>query len=214
MKSGAAENANAALKASNSNYVLGHAPSRGDSRRPSTSPSGACQNSKTSAPTSASPSSPASGEIAPRPSRRFDSGRRSRSADGQGRRPLALPPKHMQLKWRVPHCGQRRMRGPVMKLRIALVTAILLETCGTLHAQNWFPNSEHHDVSWEYRDNHRDNHDYGGEISDTARQACEPEVFRLCVRYIPDRDAITACLHNNLTRLNTDCRAVMQGRLK
>ena len=101
-----------------------------------------------------------------------------------------------------------------MKLRIALVSALLLETCGTLHAQNWFPNSQRHDDSWGYRDNQRDNHDDRGEVSDAARRACEPEVFRLCVRYIPDRNAITACLHNNFARLNTGCRAVMQGRLK
>jgi hypothetical protein len=36
----------------------------------------------------------------------------------------------------------------------------------------------------------------------------------LCDRYIPDRDAITSCLHDNFTRLNPDCRAVFGGRLK
>lgn len=86
-----------------------------------------------------------------------------------------------------------------MKLRIALVIALLLETGGTLQAQDWFPNREHHDEA---------------DVSEAAKQACEPEVFRLCVRYIPDHDAITACLHNNVTRLNTGCRAVIEGRQK
>jgi hypothetical protein len=108
------------------------------------------------------------------------------------------------------------MRGPVMKLRTAFVTALLLGTCGTLHAQNWFSNSERHDSGWEYRDNrtYRDNRNDSGEVSDAARRACEPEVFRWCGRYIPDRDAITACLHSNVARLNSGCRAVMEGRLK
>jgi hypothetical protein len=40
------------------------------------------------------------------------------------------------------------------------------------------------------------------------RNACKPDVFRLCAEFIPDRDAITACLERNVPKLNPDCRAV------
>ena len=46
------------------------------------------------------------------------------------------------------------------------------------------------------------------------RAACTPDVFRLCAWYIPDHDAITKCLRRNKSRLNTKCRAVIEGRLK
>jgi len=46
------------------------------------------------------------------------------------------------------------------------------------------------------------------------RRACEPDVFRLCRRYIPDHGKITACLERNKQNLNADCRAVFEGRLK
>lgn len=46
------------------------------------------------------------------------------------------------------------------------------------------------------------------------RQACKPDVFRLCRWYIPNRSAITYCLHKNIELLSPDCRAVMEGRLR
>lgn len=42
------------------------------------------------------------------------------------------------------------------------------------------------------------------------RNACKPDVFRLCSSFIPDRDAITACLQRNTSKLNPECRAVFQ----
>jgi hypothetical protein len=46
------------------------------------------------------------------------------------------------------------------------------------------------------------------------RRACRPDVFRLCNQFIPDRAAITNCLQRSKPRLNPDCRAVFEGRLK
>ena len=46
------------------------------------------------------------------------------------------------------------------------------------------------------------------------RRACKPDVFRLCAEFIPNRTAITNCLQHNKPRLNPDCRAVFDGRLK
>ncbi len=46
------------------------------------------------------------------------------------------------------------------------------------------------------------------------RRACEPDVFRLCKDFIPDRTAITSCLVRNKPYLSTDCRAVFDGKLK
>ncbi len=40
------------------------------------------------------------------------------------------------------------------------------------------------------------------------RNACKPDVFRLCKNYIPDRTAITACLERNVKNLSPDCREV------
>lgn len=46
------------------------------------------------------------------------------------------------------------------------------------------------------------------------RRACKPDVFRLCSEFIPNRPAITNCLQQNKPRLNPDCRAVFEGKLK
>ena len=46
------------------------------------------------------------------------------------------------------------------------------------------------------------------------RTACKPDVYRLCKWYIPSRDGITYCLHQNLDKLSPDCRAVIEGRLR
>ncbi len=44
------------------------------------------------------------------------------------------------------------------------------------------------------------------------RQACTPDVFRLCSTRIPDADAITACLRAKFTSLSEQCRKVMLVR--
>jgi hypothetical protein len=41
--------------------------------------------------------------------------------------------------------------------------------------------------------------------TDRQREACTPDVFRLCGAYIPDADRITACLRGNGTRLSRPC---------
>lgn len=38
--------------------------------------------------------------------------------------------------------------------------------------------------------------------------ACTPDVYRLCSSYIPDEDAITACLEQHKPDLSQGCRAV------
>jgi len=40
------------------------------------------------------------------------------------------------------------------------------------------------------------------------RQACTPDVFRLCGRYIPDADRIANCLQQAGPRLSPACYAV------
>jgi hypothetical protein len=41
------------------------------------------------------------------------------------------------------------------------------------------------------------------------RQACEPDVNRLCGQFIPDRDKIILCLNQKVKELNPSCRAVI-----
>ena len=41
------------------------------------------------------------------------------------------------------------------------------------------------------------------------REACTPEVHRLCGQYIPDRERIVACLKHNMKILVPACRKVM-----
>ena len=45
--------------------------------------------------------------------------------------------------------------------------------------------------------------------SDADREACTPEVHRLCGQYIPDRERIIACLKHNMKLLVPACRKVM-----
>jgi len=47
--------------------------------------------------------------------------------------------------------------------------------------------------------------------SPEARQACTPEVFRLCNEFVPDVGRITACLQRNRTQLVPECRRFMGG---
>jgi hypothetical protein len=46
------------------------------------------------------------------------------------------------------------------------------------------------------------------------RQACTPDVFRLCSDFIPDADKITACLKKSRNQLSPDCKLVFSGKLK
>jgi hypothetical protein len=41
--------------------------------------------------------------------------------------------------------------------------------------------------------------------TEQQREACTPDVFRLCAGYIPDPDRITACLRGNGPRLSGAC---------
>jgi hypothetical protein len=52
------------------------------------------------------------------------------------------------------------------------------------------------------------------ESTEVQRDACTPDVYRLCAMYIPSHDGITYCLYKNMDHLSPACRAVMQGRLK
>ncbi|HEY0219794.1 MAG TPA: hypothetical protein VGC26_08535 [Afipia sp.] len=45
--------------------------------------------------------------------------------------------------------------------------------------------------------------------TDQEREACTPDVFRLCGSYIPDADRIVTCLRGNADRLSQACHAVM-----
>jgi len=45
--------------------------------------------------------------------------------------------------------------------------------------------------------------------SEQDREACTPDVHRLCGQYIPDRDAIIQCLKHNMRNLVPACRKVM-----
>jgi hypothetical protein len=45
----------------------------------------------------------------------------------------------------------------------------------------------------------------------SERQACEPDVFRLCSNFIPNVGEIVACLRGNEARLSEVCRQVMSG---
>ena len=47
-----------------------------------------------------------------------------------------------------------------------------------------------------------------GEASAEDRQACTPDVFRLCSSEIPNVDRIVACLQKEKPRLSAGCRAV------
>lgn len=45
--------------------------------------------------------------------------------------------------------------------------------------------------------------------TDQEREACTPDVFRLCGAYIPDADRIVACLRGNPDQLSRACYAVL-----
>lgn len=48
----------------------------------------------------------------------------------------------------------------------------------------------------------------------TQRNACKPDVFRLCSSFIPDPTAITGCLVRNRANLSPACHAVFSPPTK
>jgi hypothetical protein len=50
--------------------------------------------------------------------------------------------------------------------------------------------------------------------SEAQRQACTPDVFRLCGQFIPDVPNIVACLKAQKPNLSPECRATFEGRLR
>jgi hypothetical protein len=52
------------------------------------------------------------------------------------------------------------------------------------------------------------------ESTAVQREACKPDVYRLCKWYIPSHAGITYCLHKNIDQLSPECRAVLEGRLR
>ena len=45
------------------------------------------------------------------------------------------------------------------------------------------------------------------EISEQAKQACTPDVFRLCNEFVPDVAKITACMTRKRSQASPACRA-------
>ena len=48
--------------------------------------------------------------------------------------------------------------------------------------------------------------------SEENRNACTPDVFRLCGDFIPNATQITICLQQNVRFLTPECRAVFTSR--
>lgn len=48
-----------------------------------------------------------------------------------------------------------------------------------------------------------------GQGTEQQREACTPDVFRLCGKYIPDADRITTCLRESGPRLSPACYVVL-----
>ena len=46
----------------------------------------------------------------------------------------------------------------------------------------------------------------------TAEQACQGDAFRLCERFVPDRNTTGACLRRNKRALSPECRVFFSGR--
>jgi hypothetical protein len=110
-----------------------------------------------------------------------------------------LPPSQYRVmslpKMRPFHGGElqlatQRISAISFGLRTAMTAGQLLASCGVLHAAQ--------DVQETY----------------AQRQACKPDVWRLCSAFIPRRAPITDCLERNMSRLSEPCRAVFEGRLR
>lgn len=52
------------------------------------------------------------------------------------------------------------------------------------------------------------------EGTSAQRNACKPDVFRLCSNFIPDPTAITNCLERNRANLSPGCHAVFSPPTK
>ena len=50
--------------------------------------------------------------------------------------------------------------------------------------------------------------------SEQDREACTPDVHKLCGQFIPDRDAIIGCLKQKKKQLSPACRTVMSRPYK
>ena len=85
------------------------------------------------------------------------------------------------------HLATKRILAISIGLRTAMTVALLVASYGVLHAE---------------------------QESYAQRQACKPDVFRLCSAFIPRRGPITECLERNFNRLSEPCRAVFEGRLR
>jgi hypothetical protein len=81
----------------------------------------------------------------------------------------------------------KRMLAISIGLRTAMTVALLVASYSALHAE---------------------------QESYAQRQACKPDVFRLCSAFIPRRGPITECLERNFNRLSEPCQAVFEGRLR
>ena len=52
------------------------------------------------------------------------------------------------------------------------------------------------------------------EYTQAEREACEPEVNRLCADFITDRDKIIQCLTDKVKQLNPACKKVIVSKAK
>jgi hypothetical protein len=90
-----------------------------------------------------------------------------------------------------------------MPMYIALILALTVATLNVaLSAPSTIPPQPQQTASNDYRG------------SDAQRQACTPDVFRLCGQFIPDVTGIVACLQAQKPNLSPDCRATFSGRLR
>ena len=89
----------------------------------------------------------------------------------------------------------------VMPIYIALIIALAIATLDVALAGS-APTPPMRTASTEYQG------------SDAQRQACTPDVFRLCGQFIPDVTGIVACLKTQKPNLSSECRATFDGRLR
>jgi len=82
----------------------------------------------------------------------------------------------------------RRKQTAKVGVQIVLIMVLFAVCCGSLNAKE--------------------------EGTAAQRAACTPDVFRFCTEFIPNHEMIANCLQHNLYRLNKQCRAVFEGRLK
>jgi len=93
------------------------------------------------------------------------------------------------IRWRIA-LATNYVSAISFSLRTVMTVGLLLASCGALYAAQ--------DIQETY----------------AQRQACKPDVWRLCSAFIPRRAPITDCLERNFSRLSEPCRAVFEGRLR